>query len=296
MKQKFITLLVVAGALAGIVAINKFDPRRIAEQKKQAEEQRQLDFELEAEALVAEELAAKAEAELAAKANTSATDSGDGVVLAAENPVTITPVVLPLLTVAPAGGADDYTVVFDCSNGRIVIEVKSEWAPVGAKQLKKAIDAGVYTEARFFRVIPEFMAQFGIPALPKLAAEWQGKMVKDDPVVISNTRGTVTFATSGKNSRTSQLFINFSDRNAFLDSQGFTPFGKVIEGLEVADAIFSGYGETPAQNRIQMEGNAYLEKVFPKLDYIKKAFIVKPGEALPGTVKTDEAAAPATAE
>jgi peptidyl-prolyl cis-trans isomerase A (cyclophilin A) len=175
---------------------------------------------------------------------------------------------------------DVYQVKFETSKGDFVVEVHPDWAPLGAAQFKKAVEAGVYNDARFFRVVDGFMVQFGIPGDPKLAAEWREKRIKDDPAQQSNQRGMVTFAMGGPNTRTSQVFINFGD-NSFLDSQGFPPFGKVIEGMDVVDALYKEYGEGaprgrgPDQGRIQMEGNAYLTKSFPKMDYIKTATVVK---------------------
>src|SRR5262249_1042731 len=141
------------------------------------------------------------------------------------------------------------------------------------------VRSGFFTEVEFFRVIPGFMCQFGIHGDPKVAATWREARIQDDPVKGGNTRGALTFATAGPNTRTTQLFINFGD-NSRLDSMGFSPFGKVIEGMDVVDKINGEYGEGapggrgPNQGRIQQEGNAYLKKDFPNLDYIKSASIV----------------------
>jgi peptidyl-prolyl cis-trans isomerase A (cyclophilin A) len=173
-----------------------------------------------------------------------------------------------------------YQAKFDTSKGSFVIEVHRDWAPNGADRFYNLVKNGFYNDARFFRVLEEFMAQFGINGNPDISAVWRDANIKDDPVKQSNTRGTVTFATAGPNTRTTQVFINFGD-NAGLDGQGFSPFGKVVSGMDVVDSLYSGYGEGapngqgPDQGRLQAYGNAYLQKSFPKLDYVKTATIVK---------------------
>ena len=167
-----------------------------------------------------------------------------------------------------------YKVKFETSCGDFVIEVTREWAPRGADQFYTLINKGFYDECRFFRVVPDFMVQFGINGDPVVQKDWKEAKIKDDKVTQSNRRGYITFATSGPNSRTSQVFINFKD-NRFLDSMGFAPFGKVVEGMDVVEKINSEYGEDPDQGAIQSRGNEYLKKSFPKLDYIKKASIVE---------------------
>jgi cyclophilin family peptidyl-prolyl cis-trans isomerase len=168
----------------------------------------------------------------------------------------------------------------DTSKGLIVIDVHRDWAPLGADRFYNLVKNGFYDDIRFFRVIDGFMAQFGIHGTPAIQSAWRNVQIKDDPVKQSNKRGFVVFATAGPNTRTTQLFINFGD-NASLDKQGFAPFGEVSKGMDVVDKIYSGYGEGaprgkgPDQNRIQSEGNVYLNKAFPKLDYIKTATIAK---------------------
>ena len=138
--------------------------------------------------------------------------------------------------------------------------------------------SGFYNDTRFFRVMDGFMVQFGISGNPDLSAVWREASIKDDPVKESNQRGFVTYATSGPNARTTQVFINFGD-NAGLDGQGFSPFGQVVSGMDVVDQLYNGYGDGPPrgngpeQGRVQTEGNAFLITDFPKLDYIKKATI-----------------------
>jgi peptidyl-prolyl cis-trans isomerase A (cyclophilin A) len=173
-----------------------------------------------------------------------------------------------------------YQAKFDTSKGPFVIEVHRDWAPQGADRFYNLVKNGFFDNARFFRVIEGFMVQFGINGDPKIAAVWRDADIKDDPVKQSNERGTITFATAGPNTRTTQVFINFAD-NAALDGQGFSPFGKVVSGMEVVDSLYGGYGEGapngngPDQGRIQSQGNAYLEQDFPKLDFIKTATIAE---------------------
>lgn len=173
-----------------------------------------------------------------------------------------------------------YKVQFDTSKGPFVIEVHRDWAPNGADRFYNLVKNGFYDNARFFRVISGFMVQFGINGDPKLSAVWREARIKDDPVKESNGRGYITFATAGPNTRTTQVFINFAD-NAALDRQGFAPFGQIVSGMNVVDGLYADYGEGgsggrgPAQDRIQREGNAYLTAEFAKMDYIKKATIVK---------------------
>jgi len=168
----------------------------------------------------------------------------------------------------PKKAPDTYKVRFDTSKGPFVVEVHRDWAPNGADRFYELVTSGFYDEGRFFRVVPGFMVQWGISRDPKIAAEWRDKNIQDDPVTQSNVRGFISFATRGPNTRTTQLFINFGD-NARLDSMGFAPFGKVIEGMEIVDQIYSVYGETPQQQLIETQGNAYLKEQFPQLDYIK---------------------------
>ena len=177
-----------------------------------------------------------------------------------------------------------FKVDFDTSAGAFVIEVHRDWAPNGADRFYNLVKNGYFDNARFFRVISGFMVQFGISGDPALNSVWREARIPRDPVKQGNTRGNVTFAMqggpNGPDTRTTQMFINFRD-NSNLDPLGFASFGKVAKGMEVVDKIYSGYGEGapsgngPEQGRVQSEGNAYLMKDFPKLDYIKKATIEK---------------------
>ncbi len=165
-----------------------------------------------------------------------------------------------------------FTVKVESSAGDYTIEVHRDWAPVGAERFYQLVKAGFYDECRYFRVVPGFMVQFGLNGDPAVQQEWDRK-IKDDTVTESNKKGYVTFATSGMDTRTTQIFISFDD-NSFLDGQGFAPFGKVIEGMENVDAINPMYGESPQQPSIEGGGNAYLQQNFPELDFVKKMSIV----------------------
>eukprot|EP00227_Mantoniella_beaufortii_P018083 CAMPEP_0197597536 /NCGR_PEP_ID=MMETSP1326-20131121/27529_1 /TAXON_ID=1155430 /ORGANISM="Genus nov. species nov., Strain RCC2288" /LENGTH=229 /DNA_ID=CAMNT_0043164225 /DNA_START=35 /DNA_END=721 /DNA_ORIENTATION=+ len=179
-----------------------------------------------------------------------------------------------------AAAAEPYVVELDVvlsknkgkkpKGGVVKIEIHPDWAPVGAARFKEIVELGIWDWGRFFRVVPDFIVQWGIPGDASVAKEWKNKRIPDDPVVETNARGSITFATSGANSRTSQVFINFKD-NASLDKQGFAPFGRVIEGMDIVDQIYAGYGGDPDQGKIQEKGNQYLRKEFPKLSYIRQA-------------------------
>lgn len=174
---------------------------------------------------------------------------------------------------------DKYAVKLVTTKGDIIIDVDRSWAPQGADRWYNLVKNGYYNDIAFFRVINGFMAQVGISGQPKLNAIWRMARIKDDPVKQSNGRGMVTFATAGPNTRTTQFFINFND-NGRLDGMGFAPFGKVRD-MKTVDALYSGYGEGaprgqgPSQGRMQGEGNTYLRKDFPNLDYIKSAEIMQ---------------------
>mmetsp|Transcript_15894 Transcript_15894/g.40402 ORF Transcript_15894/g.40402 Transcript_15894/m.40402 type:complete len:245 (+) Transcript_15894:55-789(+) len=157
---------------------------------------------------------------------------------------------------------------------RIVIRVHPEWAPLGAARFRELAEKNFYKGTRFFRVVPNFVAQIGIHGNPDVSKQWRDNKIQDDPAVpnISNKRGTVTFAKSGENTRTTQIFINFSD-NGNLDSMGFPPFGEVVEGMDAVDAINQEYGESPQQGMIQEQGSRYLKTKFPKLTYVKTTSI-----------------------
>jgi cyclophilin family peptidyl-prolyl cis-trans isomerase len=174
---------------------------------------------------------------------------------------------------------DTFNAQFDTTKGKFTIEVTRSLSPNGADRFYNLVRSGYFKDVAFFRVIPGFMCQFGIHGDPGVSAKWREASISDDPVKGSNKRGTITFATAGPNTRTTQLFINFAD-NTNLDGMGFSPFGKVTEGMDVVDKINGEYGEGapggrgPHQGRVQMQGNEYLKKDFPNLDYIKSVTIV----------------------
>lgn len=176
----------------------------------------------------------------------------------------------------PPKGPESYRVKFTTSRGDFVVEVTRKWSPNGADRFHEAVTGGFYDECRFFRVVPNFIVQFGINGDPKVQSRWRRANLKDDPAAgHSNLKSTLTFATSGPNTRTTQLFFNLKD-NAFLDKLGFTPFGKVVEGFESVQKINAEYGEKAQQGVLQSEGNRYLKEEFPRMDYIKTARVVKP--------------------
>ena len=180
-------------------------------------------------------------------------------------------------TVAAVKVPEQFQVKFETTKGDIIIEVHRAWAPIGADQFYNAVSQGFYNDCRFFRVLPGFMVQFGINGNPAVQAKWRKKVLKDDPVKKSNMPGYITYAMAGPNTRTTQLFIS-TGKNNFLDRQRFAPFGKVIKGMDVVTEIESKYREKPGQGAIQQQGNKYLNKNFPDLDYIKKATILKKTE------------------
>jgi peptidyl-prolyl cis-trans isomerase A (cyclophilin A) len=176
-----------------------------------------------------------------------------------------------LKDVAPA----EYRASFDTSAGPFVILVHRSWAPKGADRFYNLVKYGFFDNDRFFRVMPNFMVQFGINGDPAIQGPWRDANITDEPVKQSNKRGMITFAKTGApDSRSTQVFINFRD-NGSLDGQGFSPFGEVVSGMEAVDKIYAQYGEQPDQMRIQAQGNAYLTQSFPKLDYVRKATIVR---------------------
>jgi peptidyl-prolyl cis-trans isomerase A (cyclophilin A) len=168
---------------------------------------------------------------------------------------------------------DSFQVKFETTKGDFVVQVTRSWSPLGADRFYNLVKHGFFTDAAFFRVVPGFIIQFGLSANPAVNAVWRSANIKDDKVTQSNKPGTLTFATAGPNTRTTQLFINFGN-NTFLDSQGFSPFGQVTSGMDVVQRLYAGYAERPDQGAITTQGKAYLDKNFPNIDSIKSATIV----------------------
>ena len=181
-----------------------------------------------------------------------------------------------------ATAPDVFRARFDTSKGAFVIEVHREWAPLGADRFYNLVRNGFYDGTRFFRVRTGFMAQFGVNGDPNIQVAWQRASLRDEPPMKSNTRGSVSFTKENlPNTRFTQIFINYGD-NSYLDEQGFAPFGQVVTGMEVVDKLFSPSRENePDQRRILREGNSYLQKEFPQLDFVKKATIAPAGPAVP---------------
>jgi len=194
----------------------------------------------------------------------------------AEEPVE-EPTIDPIYDVENANeqAPEEFKVLMETSAGNVVIAVHRAWAPVGADRFYNLVKVGYYNDTRIYRVVSDFMAQWGFNGEPRVNAVWRNAPVADDPVNHSNTRGTVTFATSGPNARTTQMFINYGE-NAFLDESGFSPLGEVVEGMDVAAKFHAGYGDGPPkgqgpdQQQIFSAGNAYLDAGFPELTKIVK--------------------------
>jgi peptidyl-prolyl cis-trans isomerase A (cyclophilin A) len=178
---------------------------------------------------------------------------------------------------------DTFVVRFTTTKGPFDVQFIRAWAPHGADRVYYLVRNGYYDGTRFFRVLPGFVAQFGESGDPRIAKIWDVSTIPDDPVRQSNTRGMVSFATAGPNTRTTQLFVNYGN-NARLDGLGFAPLGRVMDGgMRVVDSLYSGYGEGPPkgkgpdQDRMAAEGTRYLERNFPRLDWIKTARVIHEG-------------------
>jgi cyclophilin family peptidyl-prolyl cis-trans isomerase len=180
-------------------------------------------------------------------------------------------------------GPAEFRVKVETSQGEFVIAVHREWAPNGADRFYELVRAGYYDDSRFHRVVPGYIAQFGIAGDPKVAAAWRKRNVPADPEHGPNTRGTVGFAMVTPDARTTQVYINLADNGKRIDGQGFATFGEVVSGMDVVDRLYSGYGETSGgglraakQDKLFEEGNAYLDAAFPKLDRIRRATVASP--------------------
>jgi peptidyl-prolyl cis-trans isomerase A (cyclophilin A) len=196
-----------------------------------------------------------------------AATSTSGPTSAATDPALLTPAALSAK--APAR----YDVTFETTAGTFVVAVTRAWAPRGADRFYNLVKHGFFTDAAFFRVVPGFVVQFGLSAKPAVNKAWSNANIGDDAVTQSNRAGYLSFASAGPNTRTTQLFINLGD-NARLDRMGFSPFAKVVSGMNVVRKIYSGYGESPDQTAIVAQGKGYLDKNFPSLDRILSAKIV----------------------
>jgi peptidyl-prolyl cis-trans isomerase A (cyclophilin A) len=178
-------------------------------------------------------------------------------------------------------GPAEYKVRMQTSKGDVLILVHRDWSPIGADHFYELTKLHFYDGARFFRALPGFIVQWGINGDPDVNKKWSNIQIRDDPPKVSNKPGTVVFAMAGPNSRTTQVFVNLADNGATLDSQGFTPFGEVIQGMDKIASVYMEYGEGPPsgagpnQAAIADIGNPYLEEHFPNLDYIRTARITE---------------------
>jgi peptidyl-prolyl cis-trans isomerase A (cyclophilin A) len=204
----------------------------------------------------------------------TATAFAEETAAAKPNPVLLDP------SLATEKAPDLYRVKMETTAGEFIIEVHREWAPRGADRFYNLVKVGYYNDIAFFRVIAGFMAQAGFHGNPAVSKVWLNSLIRDDPVKQSNYPGTVSFAMRGPDTRSAQIFINYGD-NSYLDESGFSPFGKVVEGFESVQELYSGYGEGapngkgPSQGKLYSSGNEYLKAKFPELDYIVKASIVE---------------------
>jgi peptidyl-prolyl cis-trans isomerase A (cyclophilin A) len=179
----------------------------------------------------------------------------------------------PPAPVAP----EKFRAEFETTKGKFVIEVTRSLSPLGADRFYTLVDSGYFTDVRFFRVVSGFVVQFGMHGDPAMNSRWQARSLLDEPVRASNTRGTIVYAKAGPNTRSNQFFINLGDNSGSLDPQGFSPFGTVVEGMDVVGKLYSGYGDETVnrQGEIAAGGNDFLKQTYPKLDYIKSAKIVQ---------------------
>lgn len=294
MRKQLITAGVVVLAIAGIGVFNRyFEPSRLS--AAQLEQQREAAAKLEEaqaaeiRAQIADARASEAEASQAAAEETqespAASEAAPAAAAAEEAEASDPPAEetgeaeeetteMDEAVEWPEEAPDTFKVRFEASNGTFVVQVDKAQAPLGAQRFYDLVRKEFFDEARFFRVIPGFVVQFGLPGDPEVAREWRTRVIPDDPVRTSNRPGTMTFATAGPNTRTTQLFINLGN-NANLDGMGFAPFAEVVEGFEVVQGINAAHGERPNQGAIQSRGNDYLMENYPDLDFIRSARLVK---------------------
>jgi peptidyl-prolyl cis-trans isomerase A (cyclophilin A) len=186
----------------------------------------------------------------------------------------------PEVVAGPA--PDSFRVALSTSKGDVVVAVYKAWSPHGADRFYQLVSEGFFDDQRFFRVIPQYIAQFGAHGDPERNDRWDDSKIPDDPRKESNARGTLSFAAEAPNTRSHQLFFNLKD-NPKLDPQNFIPIGRVVEGMSVLDALYDDYGDTPKFRLVATLGNEYLQRMFPKLDYIKTARVI--GAAAPAASK-----------
>jgi cyclophilin family peptidyl-prolyl cis-trans isomerase len=172
-----------------------------------------------------------------------------------------------------------FTVAIETTKGTFVLALERALAPKGVDRFHQLVSAGFFDDSRFYRIVPGFIAQFGLPGDPTVTPLWKDRAIEDDSVRASNVRGTIAFAMNGPNTRTTQLFISLAD-NSRLDAQGFSPLGRVVDGMDVVDRLYGGYGENAGggiragrQGRMMSEGNAHLDRDYPQLDRLIRATV-----------------------
>lgn len=280
MKRNLITLIGVVAIIAGIVGVRtafeqtiqtETEAQKAAEAAKHLEEAEKITDEAVAEEIAEKE--AETPSNVAEAATTDAAPAAEGTPAteAAPKPTTADGYEdIAWLETAP----ETYSVKFDTTAGVFVIECNAKWSEQGSQRFYELCKMGFFDNSGFFRVIHGFMVQFGLAADPKMTAQFANKNLRDEPVRKSNQKGLISFATSGPNTRTTQVFINYGD-NANLDQMGFTPFGEVIVGMENVEKITDQYGEQPDQGAIKQQGSEYLKQNFPNLDFINKVTLVQ---------------------
>ncbi len=197
-----------------------------------------------------------------------------------QNTAAVDPLLDPSAAVWQESAPDTFTVAIETTKGTFATQVVREWAPIGADRFYNLVRHGFYDDSRFYRVVSGFIVQFGLPGNPEVTPHWLDATMVDDPVEASNVRGTIAYAMTGPDTRTTQVYISLVD-NTRLDEQGFTPFGRIVEGMDVVDQLYGGYGENAGgglrrgdQSKIYAEGNAHLDRDFPELDRLINATVV----------------------